>query len=336
MSTRLSRRLTIKTLLLLIALSGASCGGSDLEQQAPKSNRPRNVRKTVGMWVQLLWFNDPKVNYYPWSQYTRIKPHFGEYSSSDEMWISYTIENAETLGVDYLILDNTNGVFRHDGYFDLVIENYLRIIKNKRSNIKIAIATGYEIFEKKDWVLFNESLAHLAHYYNNPAYYRPNEKPMLVLYINPEDYISTILSRSGISDPIISGLANERDKFGYKNYLPNIDVRYASGSDRWIVDVDGVYGWKFEYPQSASLVSMGVMPGWNRSHNQLTGSQPLERASGEYYSKAWERILDINPENVIITSWDDWAEETAIAPASSWDDLYFNLTKKYISLFKSN
>ena len=52
-------------------------------------------------------------------------------------------------------------------------------------------------------------------------------------------------------------------------------------------------------------------------------------------AEEWEYVLSHAPQNVVITSWDDWAEETAIAPATDWGDLYFDLTKHYIGLYKS-
>lgn len=323
------------TTSLLISILGQGCGGASETADKQQPQDPA-VLKQVGMWISLLWFNDQSVGFYPWDQYTRIRPKFGQYSSYDEVWINYTIDNAEDLDVDYLILDDTNGVFRHDGVFDKSIQGFLDVIKKRNSRIKICIATGYEIYEKQDWNLFVKSINHLEIYFYNPAYYKQENKPLLLIYLNENNGIKNIFVKNNILDINTSNLINEYDKYGYKNYLPSYSVRYVSGGDTWLDDIDGIYGWKFDYPQKFNKNSMGVMPGWNRSHNELSGSSPSNRDNGIYYKKSWDRIIQENPKNVVITSWDDWAEETAIAPSDAWGDTYFNITKTYINKFKSH
>jgi hypothetical protein len=119
-------------------------------------------------------------------------PEFGQYNSCDFDFIYYTLRNAEDFGVDYLILDDTNGVFREEG-FDLTIEHYLTAIKLTHSEIKIAIATGYEIWHDRDWQLFLSSINHLEPYFSDPRYNKIDGKPLLVPYLNPDDQLCSII-----------------------------------------------------------------------------------------------------------------------------------------------
>lgn len=286
----------------------------------------------------MLWFNDPAEDYYPWLQYTQLVPEFGQYHSYDFDFIYYTLSNAEELGVDYLILDDTNGVFRENGDFDLTIGHYLAAIARTHSKIKIAIATGFEIWHSRDWPLFVSSINHLEQYFSDPAYYTVDGKPMLVLYIGPDDQLCSIMPSTG--GPISAGecalqYSSASDPMGYRTYFPELSLRYASGTDSWFFDELGLYGWQFPYPQVVNVHSMGVMPGWSRSHNNLGGTGPVDRDGGNYYIQSWEYLLAHPPQNTVITSWDDWAEYTAIAPATIWGDSYFDLTKHYVKLYKS-
>jgi len=284
--------------------------------------------RSVGMWNLMLWFNDG--DYRPWEQNVRLTPLNQKiYNSYDYSNVLYTLNMAESMGVDYLILDDTNGVFRHNGNFDKTIKAYLRIIKQKKFKIKISIATGYEIYEKHDFTLFNKSINHLSRYFKDSSYYEVDGKPLIILYVNPNNSSIYDISQQPSNNKFISN----DDKFGYRNYLKKYSIRYASGQNDWISDIYGVYGWKCK-SNSTYASTMCVMPGWNRSHNQLTGSASVNRGDGDYYKHSWNNILEKMPENLVITSWDDWAEETAIAPTVEWGNTYIEITKDFISKFK--
>jgi hypothetical protein len=329
------RRILAQALLLALPLSAVvGCSGSSTADPVAE---PERSSRTVGMWVEMLWFDDPAINYYPWAQYTRFVPTFGQYNSYDYAWIDYTLQKAEELGVDYLILDDTNGVFREDA-FDLTIEHYLTEIKRTHSNIKIAIGTGFEIWNDVNWPLFLSSINHLEQYFSDPAYYRVDGNPLVVLFIDPWDQMCPIMAAANNAitvDECNAQYASSSDPMGYRTYFTNLSLRYSSGSDHWFYDALGLYGWQFVYPQIVNADSMGAMPGWNRAHNNLGGTTFVDRKDGDYYRQEWEYVLSHAPQNVVITSWDDWAEETAIAPATDWGDLYFDLTKHYIGLYKS-
>jgi len=316
----------------------ALVSGCDFESSTHQNEENQYIIKqnsslsenSVGMWVLMLWFNDN--NYTPWDSYVRMSPLFGQYFSDNIEFIDYTLQNADSMGIDYLILDNTNGVFRHEGKFDDIIKLYIERIKYLEVDIKISIAIGYSLFQMRDLELFNESVEHISRYFSDRTYYKADDKPLLILYVNPDSQITSISS-----DEDYFQLVDSNDRFGYRNLLKeqNISVRYMSGSDQWIDDKFGVYGWKYEYPQKVGD-TMGVMPGWNRSHNELTGSTPNERAEGKYYIDSWERVLNHNPSNVVIVSWDDWAEETAIADEDGWGSLYTDITTEMIKRYKGS
>jgi hypothetical protein len=267
-----SKLLVLLTLLTFI-------GGGYVLLNSNVSN-PVSCKKTVGMWVLMLWFDDSEANFYPWNDYVRHFPVKGRYDSWDASWVEYTIDSAVRMGVDYLILDNTNGVFRHNGKFDRVIQAYIKAIERRRINLKVVIAKGYSIFEKKDLDLLNSSVEHLRQYFSKPSYLKVDGKPQLILYINSDDNIVSLSKRLSLNKFDFSKYLGGSDRYGYKNYFPDLAIRYSSGADRWIEDVDGVYGWQFLYPQVENIRSMGVMPGWNRSHNKLTGSEPVYRLGG--------------------------------------------------------
>lgn len=190
----------------------------------------------VGMWVLMLWLNDD--NYKPWEEYVRYTPEYGTFNSLDEKRISHIIKKAEELKVDYLILDNTNGIYRHQGRFEDTIVLYFKKIKEMKSNIKIVIAIGHSIYHHKNFELLRSNIHHFKYtHFKNEAYYHINNKPLLILYINPEDNIANVTK-----DNTNLKYITNNDKYGYKTYFNDISLKYASGADSWIDDEDGIYG----------------------------------------------------------------------------------------------
>ena len=289
-------------------------------------------KKTVGLWSLMLWFNDG--DYRPWEMYVRYFPVGGIYNSYDVAHIDKLINSADDLGVDYLILDNTNGAFRHDGRFNKTISLITERIKFHKSQLKISIAIGYGIYEKKDFQYHLNEIDYIKKYFNDESYYQVNGKPLLILYINPQDKITNITK-----DPKFGKYISTDDRYGYRNFFTDYTIRYASGANDWLNDPQGLYGWQFKKKEgrggNRSYPTMGVMPGWNRSHNQLTGSKPVERNGGKFYRESWMNVIRQSPANVIVTSWDDWAEETAIAPSIEWGNTYYDITKNMIKKYKS-
>jgi hypothetical protein len=109
------------------------------------------------------------------------------------------------------------------------------------------------------------------------------------------------------------------------------------------------YGWAFIEGSQPNSEAMVVMPGWN---NHRLGYTPVPRAGGTFYSGSnWDRVIDrvdTNPlDFVIINSFNEYAEETAIAPADTsqvlpptepWPSptFYWDMTLDYLALLKGD
>jgi len=110
------------------------------------------------------------------------------------------------------------------------------------------------------------------------------------------------------------------------------------------------YGWEIrEYtiPDEAVMI---VMPGWNNNK----GAKPVSRQHGSFYAvQSWNIVLATPrlPRVLIINSFNEYAEETAVAPADTslvsgatepWIDaagnmdpfMYWKMTTSYIQLLR--
>jgi hypothetical protein len=57
-------------------------------------------------------------------------------------------------------------------------------------------------------------------------------------------------------------------------------------------------------------------------------------ANGETYAGTWEAALASPAEWVVVTSWNEWFEGTAVEPGTSAGDLALRQTERYASMFK--
>ena len=115
-----------------------------------------------------------------------------------------------------------------------------------------------------------------------------------------------------------------------------------------LADIGRYYGWTYPNGSIASTGTMVAQPG----HNNYVGtfiSRQYNGVNGGFYStQCWQRILQQKPQNVVINSFNEFAEETAVqpsdtagltSPSEKWynqngqldPDMYWNMTKQYIA-----
>lgn len=84
-----------------------------------------------------------------------------------------------------------------------------------------------------------------------------------------------------------------------------------------------------------------VMPGglWGAGPN-ASSLQSRDRQEGAFYRRTWEGAMATNPEMVVITSWNEFPEQTAIRPHPSdptfgYGTAYVELTRELVAVAKA-
>jgi hypothetical protein len=74
-----------------------------------------------------------------------------------------------------------------------------------------------------------------------------------------------------------------------------------------------------------------VVPGYVDTH--LGRAEPMEypRDNGRMYHDQWQRALALRPEIILVYSWNEHFEQTAIEPTEAWGDRYLQWTACYIA-----
>jgi glycoprotein endo-alpha-1,2-mannosidase len=76
-----------------------------------------------------------------------------------------------------------------------------------------------------------------------------------------------------------------------------------------------------------------VIPGYDDTKIRKPGID-TERFNGESYKRQWEATLKLNPDWVLITSFNEWHEGSEMEPSIEHGDLYIRLTTGYAQRFK--
>ena len=260
------------------------------------------------------------------------------YDSGNTAVIDEHLQMLADAKIDFILMDETNNLYVDDSYIFNRAEAVAARIKVWNSNpanrpIKYAIAIGGIQFNNNPQTLEYETGEVWNQFVNTQNggtsnYYYFNGKPLIVTYCSQTNE-DTWTAWNG-------------DKTNSNQFT----CRWAHSPS-----TSGTYGW--ELPSTGSISNdeiMVVMPGWNNNK----GAPTISRNNSNYYSNlCWNNVINRTPKPsiVIINSFNEYAEETAVAPTDTsnvsaptekWYNtngvvdnyLYWNLTKSYINLLK--
>jgi len=91
--------------------------------------------------------------------------------------------------------------------------------------------------------------------------------------------------------------------------------------------------WPFWAPTPQPLANglVPVIPGYTDAALGRARSMVHERNDGQMYREQWQRALALHPEVILVYSWNEYFERTAIEPTDTWGDQYLRMTACFIS-----
>ena len=318
----------------------------------------------IGIWYSVWYDMNEKNSFWDTSgRYTATDPGdpiyyrpllpngtYGKYGSGDAEVIQFHLEQITEAQIDFIILDQTNQI--DNGIMNSCSLKVARAIMNwndVEGNRKIRYCSGIGAHATKDNMKhIEDECKKLVDRYikknwgSAEDHVYVNGKPLVIIY---NDYFT------------------EADWKAYQKshdtpYADQFTFRFAKGHVRQ--GQKGYWGWVMpEGPQINADVAV-VMPGWykiDKTGNSF-GNANLPyvfRNRGKFYENCWKTLLksDIVPDYVVINSFNEYAEHTAVFTAKTdlfpsnygiekWLDasgkenpsMYWDMTKLYIAKFK--
>lgn len=254
----------------------------------------------VGIWYT-VWWNSPGQQFYEhhWINMTRSMPvEDGYYGSGDPAKIKKDMTYFKKIGIDYIIYDDTNNHYNNRGDIAKNIQAISDGIQSLGTSApQFSFAAGAPLHKgKSEEGMQKEADIFYGYYTKYPQnYFVWKDKPLLVIFTSPTYYYW----KDG-GDRFTQRLASGHTSEGGKV------------ANQYSLAQNGMYGWFFDYQFKDSEI-YGLSPGWSRSHNGMVEfRQPVSRENGARYTREWLNAVKANKEMIVISSWNDHAEECGI------------------------
>lgn len=238
------------------------------------------------------------------------EPLFGYYRDTDEWVLRKHAEMLGEAGVDVIIFDCTNGG-------ELWTESFMRLCEVFTEARRDGVATPQIAFLMAfaPTPASREAIQRLYRDFYAPGLYRDlwfmwKGKPLIMAYREnlPQDILDFFTFRPG--QPAYQGGPQSNEQWGWLEIYPqNGYVRQADGTFEQMT-VGVAQNWSAE----RGLTAMNAPNTFGRSYTHRHGQPvmpdnlitPDITAQGLNFQEQWERALEVDPEFVFVTGWNEW------------------------------
>ena len=238
------------------------------------------------------------------------EPLFGYYRDTDEWVLRKHAEMLGEAGVDVIIFDCTNGGELWTESFMRLCEVFAQARRDGVRTPQIAFLMAFAPTPAS-----REAIQRLYHDFYAPGLYRDlwfmwKGKPLIMAYREglPQEILDFFTFRPG--QPAYQGGPQSNDQWGWLEIYPqNGYVRQADGTFEQMT-VGVAQNWSAE----RGLTAMNAPNTFGRSYTHRHGQPvmpdnlitPDITAQGLNFQEQWERALEVDPEFVFVTGWNEW------------------------------
>lgn len=243
----------------------------------------------------------------------------GSYRTYDSQEIGVIDEHLKLLSeanIDFMILDLTNNIDVDEEYIKQraqVVSQRIAVWNADSSHnpIKYAIAVGGMQFNGQPETLEQEAdkvWHQFVNYIGADNYFHLDGKPLLISYSSYQQ------RNSWTKANINKSKTNNFNLQWAQGAVPDIENKKQVPS---ALEYNSYFGWAYPQGSLENDKVMVVMPNWN---NGLGGYVPANENNnhGDFYqTKGWDRVLAQKPQMVVINSFNEFLEKTAIVQADT-------------------
>jgi hypothetical protein len=265
-------------------------------------------------------------------------PQLGAYDSHDPQVVRQHCQWAKEAGLDGFIATWwARGDF-HDQGMPLLLETAHKHQLQVTIYYEIVPIPGNPDSVVQDWLYL------LKQYGSHPAWLRVEGKPVIFVYGRAMEQLSLgqwvqVLTEVNRAYPAgVCAIADQLSKIAARIFdgihTYNICDRLQGKPVEAIgAEVERVYREPLQFASQLGRIRCAtIIPGYDDTKIRQPGIR-TERFGGESYRRQWQAVQELNPDWVLITSFNEWHEGSEIEPSVEHGDLYLKLTAEYAPRF---
>jgi hypothetical protein len=291
------------------------------------------------------------AHYYPWwDRASWADPRLLDqplqlYSTDDAADVARVLRDMKAAGIDVAIV-SWQGSESRGGFYARGLRRVLDAaqLTGLRVSVMLETAAANRVEEgfPPDVNVLTGWMAELVDgYASHPAFLKVDGRPVLFAYIwgfAGDDAWRLVLSRvraTGrnplvVADTLQAGsLAVADGTFTYSGTLfePLTRMQQSVRTARAYHLLGAEFG-------GARIAAASVIPGYDETRLGRLTRRAVDREGGEFYDRQWQAALATNPDWVVITSWNEWAENTQIEAGQRFGEAYVWRTRFWSAAFK--
>ena len=298
------------------------------------------------------WYGNPQVSgrWFHWegvdeeSKYIASSTHYpvlGPYDSNDPEVVAQHMRLFADAGVDGIIVSWWGVNTFEDKAMPLILD------EAKEHGIEVSVYLESEEYFSSEGRIYwtSEDLRYiLKNYGPHPAFLQVDGAPVVFVYSRVMGQVSSLEWMS-----IIQEVEKDLGRFlliadgvnflnivtfdGVHDYNPLGMVLSAGDNLREAALVS--YERAVSQEKAAGKIStVTIIPGYDDTKIRKPGIA-VDRKEGRIYRTLWEAAIEVNPDWVLITSFNEWHEGSQIEPSLEFGDEYMKLTGEYTAAFKA-
>jgi hypothetical protein len=295
------------------------------------------------------------AHYYPWyTMDTWRDPQMADqplqlYSTEAPSDVRREVGQARAVGIDAFAV-SWQGLDAGEGFndkrmrivLDAAQESGLQVCAYTETYVANPNHSGYDPIDPR--TLFEWLAAIVDRYGQHPAYLRVAGRPVIFTYaavlVSQSDWnaVITRLDTSGRHPLLIGDFSDSilLDAFDGEYQYTNVFTSRDTLSDLYRGESLRVRTYNLlREGDRRRLWVAPVTPGFDDSH--LVDRQPphiVDRANGSVYAEQWKAAVDAGADWIIVTSWNEWWENTEIEAGQRYGRSYLDLTTAWTKAFK--
>jgi hypothetical protein len=300
------------------------------------------------------------AHYYPWyeagesvrhwnenTDYATVEdlPEQGVYSSTDPVLIERHLELADQAGLDFLVINLQVSGSGLDPYELQAVDAIFDLCLRLESKLSLCLMVTCDKANSRS---INECLAWLdEHYAQHPCYLRVQSKPVLWFFVTESFIGHFFYNYAGLTESTSDFYRIAAAGFCFSKCLP---THYGEFFDGWSLysplqiaaPNERATLWESSHQEFAEvkrgkgLNVFGICPGFDdtgltQSHRPNSDHRKINRNETATYSAMQEFCLNLHDQAhlVVVTSFNEFHENTHIEPSEKYGDEYIDSTRRF-------